>query len=131
MKKILSILCVLFVFMSFSTHAIKIDCKTAQSTYEMMVCEGQKRTKQEKKLQEILGDIVRTVKEKKLSNEILKNMKDSYGAWLDLRKKHCQNFRKVFEGGTLGPLQDVSCQTKLTKQAVENFSELLTVIKGF
>ncbi len=110
----------------------KIDCKKAQSDYNLTICASQSERQSYQDMEAVYQQLEKKYQSEKEGPKDYREkqwryLRVSQQDWLGYRRSHCRWVASKFDGGTLRPLVEISCQDGLNKQRMAQLLDNLDV----
>jgi uncharacterized protein YecT (DUF1311 family) len=121
MKYSAMVAALLFAVPAWAQDEEKIDCKNAVVQYEMNVCSYRDYQAADGKLNRIYKKVLAASE----NEAAAANLKAAQRAWIAFRDAECIFEANPEEGGTIRPLLENMCLTKLTNARTEQLGDAL------
>lgn len=102
-----------------------VNCKNAQTTYEINFCAGQDYQKADKELNAIYKQLFG-----KYDDANKKLLQTAQRAWMDFRDKECAYETNLTIGGTIHSTMVTNCDTTLTLDRIKQLKAQLNCEEG-
>ncbi|WP_353472842.1 lysozyme inhibitor LprI family protein [Salipiger sp. H15] len=104
----------------FLADAAAAQCSNAQTTVEMRDCAGREYAAADAELNAVYAQLKASA-----SEPVMAQVRAAQRAWIPFRDAACTAEAAPYEGGTIQPLVEVSCLTRLTRRRSEDLRALL------
>ena len=103
----------------------KVDCDEPITQMEINVCSYREYLEADIALNEHWARVRSRWHERSDRSDFWQKVFGAQREWLEYRNAECEVWKKLYGGGTISPLMQNSCLTKVTQQRVEKLAALL------